>query len=647
MVKINISHVSVTLSVWGRSLPSIALRSILVVLSLLTVFQSGAAAYDCTGCPLPTFESTEIYQTDSYLGRIVAGDFNNDGRDDLALTKYEDTQSGGSQHLMVFLGNGGGQFESPISNNIFVRSRPPTYGRPIATADFDHDGDLDVVIDGGECIVIAYGQGTGHFDEGRLFCGLFADETLALAVGDFDHDNNPDVAALHSHQGPSITIWFGDGAAVEESPVEVLYGEVYLDQSSGLALGDFNGDNNLDIVGYVDDITKVLLGNGERNFTLADSDGVNRSMSYAVGDYDADGKLDFATPYSAYLGDGTGTFHEGLRFSDSDVDSPEMIRTADLNSDGNLDLVRGYEGNLISIWLGDGSGWFGSLRTFPDVGYSIAFGDFNGDGRPDVAAVGSIYQSKKFISVMLNTTYQTPIGPNSSVIVNNTTFTFDNVTGGGTTTLTPIDPASIGQVPGGFAVSSSVAYEIATTASFTGSVKLAFKVPDPISEADFNTLAILHNVNGTLVDVTATTPARDYPTRTIYATTNSFSPFYLARRGPHIKTLFDQTKAYKSGSTIPIKLQVLDASNGNLSSASTALVARDLRLMSQNTTAPVVDSGNANPDYSFRYDATLGGTGGGYIFNLSTKGLASGQYVLSFYVGNERSFFYTVKFEVK
>ncbi|MGI8836906.1 MAG: hypothetical protein ACR2H4_09750 [Pyrinomonadaceae bacterium] len=69
--------------------------------------------------------------------------------------------------------------------------------------------------------------------------------------------------------------------------------------------------------------------------------------------------------------------------------------------------------------------------------------------------------------------------------------------------------------------------------------------------------------------------------------------------------------------------------------------------MSGNTTAPVVDSGNANPDYTFRYDSTLGGAGGGYIFNLSTKSLAAGQYVLSFYVGSDRSFFYTVKFEVK
>ena len=202
-------------------------------------------------------------------------------------------------------------------------------------------------------------------------------------------------------------------------------------------------------------------------------------------------------------------------------------------------------------------------------------------------------------------------------------------------------------MPGGFAVSNSVAYEISTTATFSGPVTLAFKVPGPISQTDFNSLAILHNVNGTLVDVTATTPASDYSTLTIYATTNSFSPFYLARRGIHINPLFDQTKAYRRGSTIPIKLQVLDANNNNVSSASTPLTARDLRLMSGNTTAPIVDAGNANPDSTFRYDSTLGGTGGGYIFNLSTRGLTPGQYVLSFYAGSERSFFYTVKFEVK
>ena len=72
-----------------------------------------------------------------------------------------------------------------------------------------------------------------------------------------------------------------------------------------------------------------------------------------------------------------------------------------------------------------------------------------------------------------------------------------------------------------------------------------------------------------------------------------------------------------------------------------------LRLISGNTLPPIEDSGNANPDCTFRYDSTLGGTGGGYIFNLNTKGLGPGQYILSFYVGGDRSFFFTVKFEVK
>ena len=248
---------------------------------------------------------------------------------------------------------------------------------------------------------------------------------------------------------------------------------------------------------------------------------------------------------------------------------------------------------------------------------------------------------------MCKTASFTGAGQNVFVQTAGADLTFSEVTTTGTTSVVPIDPATVGQVPGGFAVSNSVAYEISTTATFNGPVTLAFKVPGPISHADFDSLVILHIVNGTLVDVTTSIPPRDYANLTIYAITESFSPFYLARREPHIKALFDQTKAFRSGSTVPIKLQVLNASNINVSSAGTFLVTRDLRLISGNTLAPIEDSGNANPDYTFRYDPTLGGAGGGYIFNLSTKGLASGQYVLSFYMGNDRSFFYAVKFEVK
>ena len=121
----------------------------------------------------------------------------------------------------------------------------------------------------------------------------------------------------------------------------------------------------------------------------------------------------------------------------------------------------------------------------------------------------------------------------------------------------------------------------------------------------------------------------------------------VVRAGSHISPLFDRSRAYKRGSTIPIKLQLLNANNMNISSSSTILTTRSLIIVRGNTSLPVADAGNANPYNNFRFDSSLSGTNGAYVFNLNTKGLAVGQYVLSCYVGSDRSFFYTVKFEVR
>jgi DNA-binding beta-propeller fold protein YncE len=227
-------------------------------------------------------------------------------------------------------------------------------------------------------------------------------------------------------------------------------------------------------------------------------------------------------------------------------------------------------------------------------------------------------------------------------------LTFDYVQTPGITTVTPLDPATVGDTPSGFAVSNVLAYEIHTTADFAGqAVTLSFVVPGTVTltEDEFNSLTVLHNENGQLVELYS--PGRDYSTRTIYAVTYSFSPFFLAKKvDKKIAPLFDRATAYKSGSTIPVKLKVLSASsNANLSSSSTVLTARSLKLLGGNTSLNVADSGNSNPDDNFRY--LNGPDGGSYIFNLSTRGLQAGSYALSFYVGNDRSFFYTVKFEVK
>ena len=105
--------------------------------------------------------------------------------------------------------------------------------------------------------------------------------------------------------------------------------------------------------------------------------------------------------------------------------------------------------------------------------------------------------------------------------------------------------------------------------------------------------------------------------------------------------LYDPLKAKKSGSAYPIKLQLCDATGHNVSSPSLVLHARSYTPTS--LTAPEVDdSGNANPDLDFRYDASLGG----YIFNLSTKGIQTGTYNLNFTVGSDPTP-YSVSFAVK
>ena len=109
--------------------------------------------------------------------------------------------------------------------------------------------------------------------------------------------------------------------------------------------------------------------------------------------------------------------------------------------------------------------------------------------------------------------------------------------------------------------------------------------------------------------------------------------------------LYDPTKAVKSGSTIPIKLQLCDGSGNDLSSSSITLHATGVIQTSTSISGPVEDAGNANPDNDFRFDATLGTTGA-YIFNLKTNGLTTGTYNLNFTVTGD-SFVYSAAFQVK
>jgi hypothetical protein len=110
-----------------------------------------------------------------------------------------------------------------------------------------------------------------------------------------------------------------------------------------------------------------------------------------------------------------------------------------------------------------------------------------------------------------------------------------------------------------------------------------------------------------------------------------------------VQPLFDQTRSYKLGSVVPVKLQITNAQGSNISSA--ALVVHATGVLQKDSTAnalAVESPGTSNPDSDFRYDSALSG----YIYNLSTRNLSVGTWELQFKVGSDAAT-YRVVFDVR
>ncbi|MDT7603227.1 MAG: hypothetical protein QOF61_1224, partial [Acidobacteriota bacterium] len=106
--------------------------------------------------------------------------------------------------------------------------------------------------------------------------------------------------------------------------------------------------------------------------------------------------------------------------------------------------------------------------------------------------------------------------------------------------------------------------------------------------------------------------------------------------------LYDPTKANKGGSTVPVKLQLCNAAGRNVSAPGVVVHAVSVMRLSDNTSLDVVDAGNANPDFDFRYDPALGG----YIFNLKTTGYGAGTYALNFVASGDPAV-HSTQFKIK
>ncbi|MBK7668356.1 MAG: T9SS type A sorting domain-containing protein [Sphingobacteriaceae bacterium] len=260
----------------------------------------------------------------------MCADFNNDGNLDFVLNE--------TTNLRVYIGNGTGKF-TPGSIH-------PSSGlsSDVVTADFNGDGNIDISTCSGSTAIasVFYGNGAGNFS--RVNYPILSACEEPIETADFNNDGNMDIICASS---TSLQILLGNGlgtfsvSAFSRPVMPIFLG------NSDIRCGDFNGDGNMDVADFTPGSLGICLGDGIGNFSV--------SVTYTTGIY-------------------------GLAVNITDC--------ADLDKDGNMDLMTTDRSGLFGCWIfkGNGSGGFTSptfISTFTQ-NYQMTASDVNGDGAIDL-----------------------------------------------------------------------------------------------------------------------------------------------------------------------------------------------------------------------------------------------------------------------
>ena len=338
-----------------------------------------------------TFRDQVRYAAGTGPSALVAGDFNGDGRTDLAVAN----QSSGD--VSVLLGNGDGTFQDQVR---YAAGDAPF---ALVAGDFNGDGrtDLAVANYGSDDVSVLLGNGDGTFrDQVRYAAGV---APYALVAGDFDGDGRTDLAVAN-YGSHDVSVLLGNGDGTFRDQVRYAAG----DRASALVAGDFDGDGRTDLAVANQDShdVSVLLGNGDGTF--------RDQMRYAAGafpaalvsgDFDGDGRTDLAVAnfgsgdVSVLLGKGDGTFRDQVRYA---------AGTGQRHRGGGLRRRRPHRPGRRQLGLQRRVGVAGQRRrhlpgpgAVPGGGRAIRVvtGDFNGDGRTDLAVAN---QDSNDVSVLLS-----------------------------------------------------------------------------------------------------------------------------------------------------------------------------------------------------------------------------------------------------
>jgi hypothetical protein len=350
--------------------------------------------YVCLGKGDGTFQAPTQIGLPQYAPAVTSGDLTGNGHPDLIAVLSNQT-SESINALAVLANDGKGNFAAPQLDG------SPETPVSIAAVDLNRDGKLDVIVgsipdvySGQAYMSVVFGAGDGSLTEVREIPTDGTPE--AVAAGDVNGDGKVDVVVANA---ANIIVYLSDGrgAFKAQTPIPVDGG------LSNVAIADVNGDGKPDIVALVGGTdVAVLLGRGDGTFSKPKIYRGLLSIGFAVGDVNGDGYADvilggvFTNGLQILWGSSTGALTPGpfLGTSGSVATENQAIAIGDFNGDGKTDIAVSTidYNNLISsieLFPGVGNGNFGNEVVSPvPVNGVIAAGDMNGDGLPDLVLSG-------------------------------------------------------------------------------------------------------------------------------------------------------------------------------------------------------------------------------------------------------------------
>jgi hypothetical protein len=327
---------------------------------------------------------------------VAVGDFNNDGNLDMVAPQGFFQDQG-----LMFLGNGDGTFQPGVGFQL-GSSSPAQF----LTGDFNNDGKLDLAVSttSNNAVNILLGNGDGTLQPARTF--VFGSSTGYMAAGDFNKDGKLDIAVADSLAN-GVNILLGDGQGGLGTPMLVPAGRLATGVATGDFNHD--GKLDLAVTNQADNNVTVLLGKGDGSFTFSanysilppGSGGQVTPLYVAAADFNGDGKLDLVVAngnnrangsvnigMQLLVGNGDGTFQTTQGYLVGA--GSNNLAVGDLNKDGALDVVvTNPSGGILTVLMNTG-GTFVKLTSSANpsgIGQAVTFTarvttSINGSGSP-------------------------------------------------------------------------------------------------------------------------------------------------------------------------------------------------------------------------------------------------------------------------